>query len=455
MINNDFDNFVMENKNIIDNKDIEFFKFLDANNTEFKEPDNVLDAIEPNSKLMKSRSRSYSINKKNKKSKKSKKKKYEKLLKNDKFISKIKTKIEEDPNIPTYLKEKYIEIEINPMKLVLYELPLGTSQDEIDLYFNTLLSDLDKRLLNNVNPIKKSEIGETGKFSIIEFTDNTFLELGLKHSPYTFKSKNVKLKRTKGFYKKHYKDNKITLNREGKVSLYSGESIKLYMGNIPQYLREVEIKKMLESIAPLKIFQLEVENYMGDKVSKGYCIFEYADSSYAVEAIQAFDNLRIGDKNLKVIQIDSGFKPSNYNTGNSRYDSSYLLMFDKIKDAQVQAMLNINQSLIVPSKVIQLLNMFALEDLFEDDFYDDLLKDIKEVSAEYGTVESIIVNRPNKVTGICDPSVGKVFIKFEEIKSAKRFRYKINGRSYIKRTIIAVFYSEEEFDKKEYLIGIN
>jgi hypothetical protein len=35
---------------------------------------------------------------------------------------------------------------------------------------------------------------------------------------------------------------------------------------------------------------------------------------------------------------------------------------------------------------------------------------------------------------------------------AKTARYKLNGRTYKRRTVIASFYSEEKFAGKEYLI---
>lgn len=46
-------------------------------------------------------------------------------------------------------------------------------------------------------------------------------------------------------------------------------------------------------------------------------------------------------------------------------------------------MLNIPLSAITPSRVIQFLNMACLEDLLEDDYFEDLLEDVNEVLQLY------------------------------------------------------------------------
>lgn len=49
------------------------------------------------------------------------------------------------------------------------------------------------------------------------------------------------------------------------------EQHKLYMGNIPTYLTEEEIRKLLISIGPLKYFNL-IKNYVNDiPVSRVTC----------------------------------------------------------------------------------------------------------------------------------------------------------------------------------------
>ncbi len=107
----------------------------------------------------------------------------------------------------------------------------------------------------------------------------------------------------------------------------------------------------------------------------------------------------------------------------------------------------------IPSRVLQLLNMCYPEDLFDDQFYRDLIVDVKEEAVRHGTVEDIVVPRPDRLTGYAVPSVGKVFVKFMYLIPARRAQQAISGKIYNRRTCIASFYPEERFDLKEYLLG--
>lgn len=73
-------------------------------------------------------------------------------------------------------------------------------------------------------------------------------------------------------------------------------------------------------------------------------------------------------------------------------------------------MLNIPSQSTVPSKVVQLLNMFYVEDLYQDEFYEELLKDVRQEAAKFGDIDKIDIPRPDKESGYCIPAVGKVFI---------------------------------------------
>jgi len=117
-------------------------------------------------------------------------------------------------------------------------------------------------------------------------------------------------------------------------------------------------------------------------------------------------------------------------------------------------MLSMPQTTSIPSRVIQLLNMISPEDLFEDDIYEELLADVTEEAKKFGAIDKIEIVRPDAISGICSPSIGKVFIKFKYITQAKKCRHNLSGRTYNKRTVIASFYSEEKFEIKEYLVNI-
>ena len=139
-------------------------------------------------------------------------------------------------------------------------------------------------------------------------------------------------------------------------------------------------------------------------------------------------------------------RPANHMSG------SYLLSYDNIGNDDIQMSLRSDPLCKVPSRVLQFLNMFYPEDLYDEEFYDDLIADIRDECSKYGAVESIVVPRPDPTCGYSVPTVGKAFVKFMYIIHAKRARLGLSGRVYNKRTVVVSFYAEEKFTTKEYLV---
>ncbi len=70
---------------------------------------------------------------------------------------------------------------------------------------------------------------------------------------------------------------------------------------------------------------------------------------------------------------------------------------------------------------------------------------------KYGPIDSVLVLRPDKKTGVMGPSVGKVFVKFKHLKAAKLARQAIAGKRYNGRLVFASFYPIESFYSEKYL----
>lgn len=86
--------------------------------------------------------------------------------------------------------------------------------------------------------------------------------------------------------------------------------------------------------------------------------------------------------------------------------------------------------------------MSYIEDLYDEDFVEDLEKDVAEECKKYGPIESVVIPRPDPGCGYCGPCVGKVFCKFLYITHAKKARQGLAGRVYNKRTVVVSFYPE-------------
>lgn len=105
------------------------------------------------------------------------------------------------------------------------------------------------------------------------------------------------------------------------------------------------------------------------------------------------------------------------------------------------------------TRVLQMLNMVAVEELIGDEDYLEILEDIKEECSKYGKVEEVKIPRPiktekNKVDikaseGIKD--LGKVFVLFEKEEETTKALRAIAGRQFGGRMIICAYASLEIF----------
>ena len=90
---------------------------------------------------------------------------------------------------------------------------------------------------------------------------------------------------------------------------------KLFIGGLPNYLNEEQVKELMTSFGALKAFNLVKD--VASAVSKGYAFAEYADGSLTDQAIAGLNGMQLGDKKLIVNRARSGAKnlaPSNLPT---------------------------------------------------------------------------------------------------------------------------------------------
>jgi splicing factor U2AF subunit len=119
-----------------------------------------------------------------------------------------------------------------------------------------------------------------------------------------------------------------------------------------------------------------------------------------------------------------------------------------IRDAYVE--LDIPIFSCVPSRVIQLINMISPEDIMDDTDYREIIEDIRNECNQFGTVLNVEIPRPDRVTWLVTPAVGKVYVKFSTLSSSKKARFCLSGRKFNRRTVVASFYPENYFDVREF-----
>lgn len=73
---------------------------------------------------------------------------------------------------------------------------------------------------------------------------------------------------------------------------------KVFMGGIPAFLTEDQVKELATSFGQLKSFNLVKDTTTG--LSKGYAFFEYADENVTDRACQGLNGMQLGDKTIMV-----------------------------------------------------------------------------------------------------------------------------------------------------------
>jgi len=387
------------------------------------------------------------------KKKANKKRTYESLLTKPSIRAGVERRIDECDKIPEPLKRRFKLLELDPLCLILTDLPFEVQAEELQQFFSTLLCSLLPELETSRElPVTSCWIGETKRFAvIITISAIACQRLERLHSVIYLDSK-IFIQRPKGFFVRHFSQGSYELDETGVLrDRGGGEAIRLCLSGLPQYMTDIQVRRLVESMGQLRVFQMKTEFSMGESVSKGYCFLEYFESTNADKALKELDGLHVGDSVLKIQKVAAPVqtRPETRRVAStSESQTCYLLMFPKLRDPFVQATLSIPSHTTVPSRVIQILNMCDPEDLFENEFYETLMGDVREEIGTFGQIVKIIIPRPNQDTGLCCSSVGKVFIKLQYQLSAKQARYRINGRTYNYRTLVCTFFPESRFDKE-------
>ena len=105
-----------------------------------------------------------------------------------------------------------------------------------------------------------------------------------------------------------------------------------------------------------------------------------------------------------------------------------------------------------PSLVVQLINALYPEDIADDADYNDIVKEVKEEASKYGHVEGIKIPRPSAANP--NPAgVGKIFVQYVDLTSARKFQQEMNGRLFDNnRVICAAFYPIDRFMQGKYVL---
>ncbi|KAK9666772.1 hypothetical protein RND81_14G210100 [Saponaria officinalis] len=212
---------------------------------------------------------------------------------------------------------------------------------------------------------------------------------------------------------------------------------RIFVGGVPYYFTESQIRELLESFGPLRGFDLVKDRETGN--SKGYAFCVYSDPSVTDVACAALNGIKMGDKTLTVRRANQG-------TVQPKPEQEVVL-----QHAQQQILLQkmMLQPGTLPTKVVCLTQVVTADDLRDDEEYQDILVDMKEEGEKFGSLVNIVIPRPGP-NGELAPGVGKVFLEYADTDGSSKARSGMNGRKFGDNLVVAVFYPENKFAEGDY-----
>lgn len=275
-------------------------------------------------------------------------------------------------------------------------------------------------------------------FAFIEFATAEDADMGLCMDGVQFQGNALVIRRPKDFvpavgreprsYNIPVMGGSVTAGVSSKVD--DGPD-KLFVGSLPTSMTASEVQALLSSFGDLKSFNLVMTPQLQ---SRGFAFFRYRDPSRTLPAVQGLNGLEVMGNRLSC-ELCQCPKPSD---ATAMIDQ--LLSPQFLADPRLFASINsMNQpaSILVagakpPTNVICLSNMVTPEELVAQQDYEEILEDVQQEMAGFGTVKSVHIPRPG-TEGKGD--VGKIYVEFETLENAWTASQALQGRKFNDRPV--------------------
>merc|ERR1740117_279283 len=243
----------------------------------------------------------------------------------------------------------------------------------------------------------------------------------------------------------------VGMGKDGKGPGSDGVSPKLSIFNLPEVMSEQIVRDLLSQFGKLRMMSL-IRDLATGKI-KGYGIFEYDDPNDVELAILALNGFVCGQNVIRVQQLGGAAQQTQGKEKAQPVAATAMSnsMTQKIVSNPVLAM-QVKQGHEIgsrPSTVVQLVNAVYQEDLMDDQDYDDIMAEVHNMASKHGTVSRVIIPKPAKDGSSVD-GVGKVFVAFQDMTSARKFQLDCNGRKFEHRVVCAAFYPNDKFIEGKY-----
>lgn len=338
-------------------------------------------------------------------------------------------------------------------RLYVGNIPFGVTEEEMMEFFNQQMH-LAGLAQAAGNPVLACQVNLDKNFAFLEFRSIDETTQAIAFDGINFKGQSLKIRRPHDYQPMPGMSEHPTLTAmpAGVVSTVVPDSPhKIFIGGLPNYLNEDQVKELLMSFGQLRAFNLVKDSATG--LSKGYAFCEYVDVSLTdqggacrrctegggwcgagSQAIHGLNGMQLGDKKLVVQRASVGAKNAN-------------AMAQAPVQIQVPG-LQLQSGSGPATEVLCLMNMVMPDELKDDEEYEDIQEDIREECSRYGIVRSVEIPRP--VEGVEVPGVGKVFVEFNSVLDCQKAQQNLTGRKFANRVVVTSYFDPDRYHRRDF-----
>ncbi|XP_075771286.1 splicing factor U2AF 65 kDa subunit isoform X2 [Pelodiscus sinensis] len=330
-------------------------------------------------------------------------------------------------------------------RLYVGNIPFGITEEAMMDFFNAQMR-LGGLTQAPGNPVLAVQINQDKNFAFLEFRSVDETTQAMAFDGIIFQGQSLKIRRPHDYQPLPGMSENPSVYVPGVVSTVVPDSAhKLFIGGLPNYLNDDQVKELLTSFGPLKAFNLVKDSATG--LSKGYAFCEYVDINVTDQAIAGLNGMQLGDKKLLVQRASVGAKNATLvsvlggDAWSTINQTPVTLQVPGLMSSQVQMGGH-------PTEVLCLMNMVLPEELLDDEEYEEIVEDVRDECSKYGVVKSIEIPRP--VDGVEVPGCGKIFVEFTSVFDCQKAMQGLTGRKFANRVVVTKYCDPDSYHRRDF-----
>ncbi|KAI8059588.1 hypothetical protein BC940DRAFT_313471 [Gongronella butleri] len=310
-------------------------------------------------------------------------------------------------------------------RLYVGQIPPGIDERSAVGFFNDAMAELQGAAGSYVTSV---QINHEKSYVFVEFHTPEQATAAMAFDGIIWNGQSVKVRRPKDYVPPVDGDSAGQPQTNAAVP---DSTDKIFIGGLPTYLTDDQVKELLQSFGELKAFNL-VKEATGQ--SKGYAFCEYLDPNVTDLACQGLNQMEVGEKKLIVQRASVGAKQGAITGANAIAVEPRSLVTDL-------PLTGANDDDV--TVVLQLMNMVVPDELEDDEEYQDIWDDVAEECGKFGEMVDMKIPRPSKDRAV--PGCGSIFVRYKSIDYAKTALQALAGRKFADRTVVASYIDEESY----------